>query len=110
MNLAEAEFRKGLLQRLITFLQILQVHLLTLLDEREDDVNLSAQLYLVTDALVETRQLVVELMKGSYGLSAWRQLVYYAYIQVSINGHGEGARDRGGCHYQHMRRIGTLCP
>ena len=88
MNLAEAEFRKGLLQRLITFLQILQVHLLTLLDEREDDVNLSAQLYLATDALVETRQLVVELMQGSYGLSARRQLVYYAHIQVAINGHG----------------------
>ncbi len=74
VNLAQAELRKSLLQRLITFFQILQVHLFALLDQREDDINLSAQINLPADALVETGQLIIKLMQCLNRFSARRQL------------------------------------
>lgn len=50
MNLAQPEFRKRLFQRLVAFFQVLQVALLALLDEREDDIYLSAEINLMADA------------------------------------------------------------
>ena len=110
MNLAQLEFRKRLFQRLVAFFQVLQVALLALLDEREDDIYLSAEINLMADALVEAGELGIKLMQGLYRFSARWQFVDDAHVQVAINGHGEGARDRGGSHHEDMRWILALAP
>ncbi len=110
MNLAQLEFRERLFQRLVTFFQVLQVALLALLDEREDDIYLSAEINLVADALVEAGELGIKLMQGLYRLSARWQFINHAHVQVAINGHGEGARDRSGSHHEDMRWILALAP
>ena len=110
VNLAQMELRKSLLQRLITFFQILQVHLLALLDQRENNIDLSAQINLPADALIETGELIVKLMQRLNRFSARRQLVYYAHVQIAIDGHRQRAGDRGGGHHQHMGRILALRP
>ena len=110
MYLAESELREGFLQRLESLFEILQVTLLALLDEGEDDIHLSAKVDLATDALVEARQLVIKLMERLNRLSARWQFVDDAHVEVAIDGHCQGARNRSGGHHKHMRWILALSP
>ena len=110
MNLTQFEFRECLFQRFVTFFQVLQVALLAFLDQRKDDIYLSAEINLAADALIETGELGIKLMQRLYRFSARWQFINHAHVQVTINGHGEGAGDRSGGHHEDMRRILALVP
>ena len=62
MYLAQSELRECLFQRFVTFFQVLQVALLAFLDQRKDDIYLSAEINLAADALIETGELGIKLM------------------------------------------------
>ena len=47
---------------------------------------------------------------GLDGLAAGRQLVNNRYVQITVKGHGQCARDGCGGHYQHVRRHVALGP
>ena len=110
VHLAETEFGEHFEERGEAFLKVLQVELLALLDEREHDIHLSALAYLLADAVVETRCLVVVFMYCHHGLASWRQLVYHAHVEIAVDGHGECARYRCGGHHEHVGRILALAP
>ena len=59
MHLTELEFGEHLQQRLEPLLEVLQVDVLTLLDQREHDIHLSSLVDLLADALVHWYRLVV---------------------------------------------------
>ena len=42
--------------------------------------------------------------------AARRQLVYDGDVKVSVQGHSQRARDRGGRHHEYMRRRAVLRP
>src|SRR5687767_6542796 len=49
-------------------------------------------------------------MHSAYWFSSGRQLIYHTYIKVTIDGHGQGARDGRGSHNQDMRWLFILSP
>ena len=108
--LTQFEFRECLFQRFVTFFQVLQVALLAFLDQRKDDIYLSAEINLAADALIETGELGIKLMQRLYRFSARWQFINHAHVQIAINGHGEGTWDRSGSHHEDMRRILALVP
>ena len=110
VHLTQAEFRESLTQHFEALLQVLQVDLFTLLDEREDDIHLSPLIDLLTDAVVERRHAGVEDVRGADGLATWRQLVDDTHVEIAIERHGQRARNRRCCHHQYMRRVGALTP
>ena len=110
MYLTQTELGEGLLQHLVAVLKVLQVTLLRFLNQREDDIHLAPFVDLLTDAVVERGHARVEDMGSSHGLTAWRQLVDHTHVEVAVEGHGEGTRNRGGGHHEHMGRILTLRP
>ena len=110
MHLTELEFGEHLQQRLEPLLEVLQVDVLTLLDQREHDIHLSALVDLLADALVQTGCLIVVFMECYHWLPARRQLINHTHVEVAIDGHGQRTGNRRGRHYQYMRRVHTLAP
>ena len=110
VDLTEPELGEGLFQYLVAILQILQVALLRLLDEREDDIHLASFPDLLTDAVVEGGHAGIENMGGPDGFATWWEFVDHTHVEVAIERHGEGTRDRGGGHHQYMGRVLTLAP
>ena len=110
MNLAELKLGEYLAQARIALLEVLQVELGALLDERKHDVNLSSLVDLLSDAVVETGRLVVILVQGDDGLAARRQFVDDAHVEVAIDGHGQCARYGRGGHDEYVWRFLALGP
>ena len=110
VNLTYAELGEDVAQRSIAFFQILKVALLALSDERIDDIYLSSETYLLTNAVVERRHLIVKLVYGLHRLASRRQLVDNAHVEIAVYCHGEGARNWCGGHDKDVWRILTLCP
>ena len=110
VDLTEPELGEGLFQYLVAILQILQVALLRLFDEREDDIHLTTFPDLLTDAVVEGGHAGIENMGGPDGFATWWEFVDHTHVEVAIERHGEGTRDRGGGHHQYMGRVLTLAP
>ena len=96
--------REGLHNLLIAQLEVLVVHLFALKDERIHNKGLPALGNLVPDEVVHGVTLVLPHAEGCDGLAARGHLVYHGHVQVSVQGHGQGARDGGGRHHQHVRR------
>ena len=110
VNLAHAIVREHPLQFLITSLQVLQVHLLALLYQRIDHIDLPSLRYLAAYALIEAQFLLLILVDCHYRLASRGQFVYHAHVQIPIDSHSQGAGNRCRRHYQHMRRVLILCP
>ena len=49
-------------------------------------------------------------MAGNNGLSAGREFITHGYVQIPVEGHGQGAWDGCGRHHQHMRQHIGLVP
>ena len=89
MHLAHLKLRKNLAQGLVAVLEVLEVDVLALLNEREHDISLSAKAYLPANALIELRELGILDMLSLYGLAARWQLVDDTDVEVAIKGHGK---------------------
>ena len=49
-------------------------------------------------------------MGGADRFTSWWQLIDHTHVEITIERHGEGARNRGGSHHQYMGRVLALTP
>ncbi len=110
VHLTHTVLGEHLAQRLVAVLKVLQVYLLAFLNQGEDDINLSANAYLLAYAVVERRDAVVEEMTGNDWLATGRQLVDDTDVQIAVEGHRQSARDRRGGHHEDVWRVDALAP
>ena len=96
--------REGFHNLLVPQLQVLVVQFFAFEDERVHNEGLAAFGNLVPYEIVHGVALAFSYAHRGYGLSARRHLVYHGYVQVSVQGHGQGAGDGGSRHHQHVRR------
>ena len=110
MYLTQSELRKDLFHRFEALLQILQIYYLALFYQWEYDVYLSALSYLVADAVVQTRHLVVVFMDGLYGFPSWRQLIDDTHVKVAVDGHSQRTWNGCCCHDEDVRWVNVFIP
>ncbi len=82
--------------------EVFEVHFLAFLDERVDDVNLSALGNFFLEKAPNFQTVVVRAVHRLDGLAARRKLVNDTQVQVAIETHGQGAWDGRGGHNQNM--------
>lgn len=83
-----------------------QVAFLIHLDERADDVGLTARFNLTAHVVVDEFAPVGTAHKGADGLASRRQLLDERDIEVAVDGQGHRARDWRRRHDEH---IGHMC-
>ena len=110
VHLTHTVIRECFFQRFKAVFKVFQVYFFAFFDKRKHDIHLSSLFYLLSDALIEARHLSVELMNCLYRFAPGRQLVYHAYVEISVDGHGQGARYGGGGHYQYVGRVLAFRP
>ena len=110
MHHADGILRKDFTNGMVTVLEILQIHLLALLDKGINNIDLPPRFYLATHKLIERSTLRIVTVLGSNGLAAWRQLVDDGDVKVAIERHCEGTGNGRGCHHQHVGEEIVLAP
>ena len=83
------------------------VKFLCLVDQRIYHKNLTSQRNLVLHELIECRPFTFGRMNRLHRLSSRRKFVDHGHIEVSVQSHGESARNRRRRHHKHMRRRST---
>ena len=101
---------KHFLQNQEFIFHIAQCHLVALLHQWEYEVCLTPCFYLRTYGFIQSAQVGVGNVQCAYGFASWRKLVDDRYVQVSVERHGQSARDGGGCHHQNVWSNGILGP
>ena len=81
----------------------LQVHLFGLLDQRIDDVGLPPLPDLLPQQLMQLRLLLLPAESGADRAPAGRHLGNHRYVEVAVDAHREGPRDRRRRHQEDMR-------
>lgn len=94
----------------VTVLQVLHVQFFVLLDEREDDINLTPRLYLLCNELIDRDFALYRIVERVDGFAPGGQLVDDTDAEVAIDRHREGAGDGGSRHDQDMGRADVLAP
>ena len=107
---ADVVFGETLLHVFVAGLEVFIVHALVLLDEGEDDVALSSFLEFGAHEGVEFVAVAVVVVFGENGFATWWHLVDDAHVEVAVDGHGEGAWDRCGCHDEDVWWACVFCP
>ena len=103
--------REHVLDLFKTLFQSMQVKFLVFLDERIDDISLTALFQLPSHKLIHLEAVGLMPEDGCHRLASRRQLVNDRDVQVAIDRHGQRPGDWGGCHDQHMgRRRAVLAP
>src|SRR5579885_43967 len=83
--------------------RVLQVHLLRLLDQRIDDIDLTTAAYLALDAFVNSGAAVFADDDRLDRRAPRRQLVNHRHVEVAIDGHRERTGNRRRRHHQYVR-------
>ena len=96
--------REGADDLLVALLEVLQVHLLALEDEREDHEDLAAAGDFLPHELVHRRPAVLPDAHRLDGLAPRRHLVDDRHVEVAVERHRQRARYRRGSHDQNVRR------
>ena len=99
---------KPLSQRLVPVRRRREVDVLRLLDQWTDPVNLGPLAQLAGDGRHHIFDTVGRHRSGIDRLAARRLVDQARHIHVAIGGQGQGARDRGGGHHQHIDRAAAL--
>ena len=96
--------REGFHNFLVPQFQVLVVQFFALENERIHNECLPALGYLVPDKIVHGVAFAFSYAQRLDRLAARGHFVNDGNVQVSVQGHGQGARNGRGGHYQHMRR------
>src|SRR3990170_729393 len=91
-----------LLKLLLHVRRVAKAHFLRLFDKRIDDIGLAAFDDGATYGLISGGPVLLFQHFSPYRLSARRQLVYYRYVKVAENGHGERPRYGRGSHDEYV--------
>src|SRR3990170_8623247 len=91
-----------LLKLLLHVRRAAKAHFLRLFDKRIDDIGLAARHKRAPYGLVCGGPILLFQHFSLYGLSARRQLVYYRYIKVAEDCHGERPRYGRGSHDEYV--------
>ena len=102
--------RKVAPDALVTVHQVLVIQGLRLLNERIHQVDLTPQRNLLFEEAPNAEPVAVRAVHRFNGFAAGRQFVDHGTIQIPVSAHGQGARNGGGGHHQHVRRDGALFP
>ncbi|MPM30264.1 hypothetical protein SDC9_76812 [bioreactor metagenome] len=94
----------------VTILQVLVVHLFTLLYEGVNNEDLSPFFDLLFHEGVNPFPLSIVGMDGFYWFATGREFVNDRYIQVPVKGHSQCPGNRGGCHHKYMGQGFTFVP
>ena len=97
--------RKIAADRLITLFERQQIKFFILLNERIDNIHLSANSNLLTHKTQHPTAMVLRIVYRFYRFAARRQLIDDRHIEVAVEGHRQCARDRGSRHDENMGRI-----
>ncbi len=96
--------------------QILVIQCFGFLDQWVNDINLSSFFYFIFDEPKDLQAIAIESVHRFNGFSARRQLIDHRNIQVAVQAHGQGSRDRSGRHHQYVGgrlvfvpKLGALC-
>ena len=110
MDKGHVVHRKSLAYKLISLVEAAQVKFLVLLDERVDDIRLSAHAQLGAQGLVDVHAVLLVAQNRRHRLAARRKLVDDRYVQVAVDRHRQRARDGRCRHHQHMGWDHVLAP
>ena len=94
----------------ITVLKVFIIHFFGFLDQRIDDVDLTAFLNLVADETEHLQPVRIAVVQRPDRLAARRQFVDHRHVQVAVQRHRQRTRDRRSGHYQHVRRPAVFVP
>ena len=108
VNICHPEIRERLPYILISLFQTDKVKFFILFNKRIYYVCLTASRQLLEKVLVHLQPLVVVTQQGHDWLSSRRKLIYYRYVEVTINGHRQCAWYRGCRHYQYVWQCGRI--
>ena len=106
----DAVLRKGLAELIVAVGQVLQIQFLIFINERIYYIHLPSYINLLRNKLVNWRTALDRIVERLYWFTPRRQLINDTHLQVAIYCHRQSARNRGGCHYEYMWRLGVLVP
>ena len=88
--------------------RVFQIQHLGLLDKRIHHIHLPALFYGGFDEIVDRCSIFLATDGRFYLFSATRQPFNNRYVEIAVDGHGEGAWNRSGRHYQQMGGVSFL--
>ena len=95
---------------LVAIHQVLEFQRFTLLNERIDDVDLAAEREFVLEEAEHRIPRGVGAVDGSDRLAARGEFIEQADVEVAVGRHGQGARNGGSGHDEHVGRRGGFGP